>query len=444
MNARFGHPPGKQRHPNEDSLMADGIASLYPQPQSGSSTNALAMTPAQMIGAAQGVAQLRAFQSDQASRQATGRAFQGALNDDGSIDQGKLSTSLQHDPDAAYGMPETTQKMLTQASGQFNLDAARNKFLIDGLGSAANDPNISADKVRSLAVTMARNLKIPGAQVNNWIDGMPADKPGIRARLIEMRNIATGSAGLSTPTESGVNEEGAGITAPRDVYNYKTAGGGMPSGLAPGEGGLMESSAGRAAALQGTATTSPQYRADLANLKQMSKVLDIGGPTVTYEKKFGQLAQRFGLPSTLTLDQLKASEEFDKIANNIALSQGKALGGTDATRVLSVGSTPSSSMSRYGREGVISLLEGNQDYVDRAREQWLEARSNNTPASKHDQFMHSFGKNFDVRVFQFNRLDRANKQKFVDTLDRSEIPGFEQSYKNAAAHGWVDPLRTDK
>ena len=424
--------------------MAD-ISSLYPQAPA-APTNALAsaMSPLQMIGAAQGIAHLRAFQSDQASRQATGAAFQGALNPDGSIDQSRLSTSLQNDPAAAYGMPETTQKMLTQASGQFNLDAARNKFLIDGLGSAANDPNINLGKVQSLAVTMARNLKIPGAHVNNWLDGMPADKPGIQARLTEMRNLAIGSAGLSTPTESGVNEEGAAITAPRDVYNYKTAGGGIPSGLAPGEGGLMESSAGRASALQGTASTSPQYRADLANLKQMSKVLDIGGPTVAYEKKFGQLAQRFGLPSTLTLDQLKASEEFDKIANNIALSQGKALGGTDATRVLSVGSTPSSSMSRYGREGVISLLEGNQDYVDRAREQWLEARSNNTPASKHDQFMHSFGKNFDVRVFQFNRLDRANKQKFVDTLDRSEIPAFEQSYKNAAAHGWVDPLRTDK
>ena len=149
------------------------------------------------------------------------------------------------------------------------------------------------------------------------------------------------------------------------------------------------------------------------------------------------------MPSTLTPDQLQSAEEFDKLSNTIALNQGKALGGTDAARVLSVGATPGTSMSRLGREGVVSLLEGNQDYIDKAREQWLEARASGTPASRHDEFMHSFGKNFDVRVFQFNKLDRENKQKYLHTLAPSEIPAFEQSYKNAAAHGWVEPLTKD-
>lgn len=425
--------------------MADGSvpAPQYPQAQPAPASLAT-MNPLQVVATANYAQQLKNSQQTMAANQATGEAFQGALNDDGSVDMSKVSDALRNDPRAAYNLPETTAKMLAQRSGQFDLDAASNKFVVDAIGSVADEPKLTKDKVISLGTTLARNLKIPAPMINNWLDTMPNDQAGMRSKLIQMRNIATGSAASATPTDTGLNSEGAPVTAPRSTYNYRTAGGGMPSALAPGEKDVMEASAARASALQATASTSPQYRADLDNLKQMSKVLDIGGPTVPYETKFAQIAQRFGLPSTMTLDQLGASEEFNKIANTIALNQGKALGGTDAARVLSVGATPSSSMSRYGREGVTSLLQGNQDYIDRAREQWLEARQAGTGVAKHDQFMHEFGKNFDVRAFQFNRLDRENKQKFINTLSPAEIPAFEQSYKNAAAHGWVDPLKTDK
>lgn len=413
------------------------LAALYPQPPA---SQPMTTDPARIIGLASGVAQLQAFQRDQAARQAVGEAFQGALTPEGGIDAAKLSGALQANPAAAYGMPEAASRMLEQQRAQLDLNARQNQFVIDAMGTMANDPNLNQDSIRSAAVTLARNLKIPGAIMNGWLDKMPKDKAGLRDMLIQLRNVAIGSAGVSTPTDTGLDENGAPITAPRGSYNYRTAGGGIPSALAPGEGALMGSSGDRAAALQATATTSPQYRADLANLKQMSKVLDIGGPTVPYEKKFAQLAQRFGLPSTLTPDQLTSVEEFDKTANAIALRQGASLGGTDATRVLSVGSTPSSSMSQLGRQGVVSMLEGSQDFIDHAREQWLEARAAGTPASQHDYWMHQFGKNYDPRVFQFARMDRDAKQKFINTLNPGEVPAFEQSYKNAAAHGWVPPL----
>jgi hypothetical protein len=417
--------------------MADVASPQYPQPPA---PGAGMLNPLQAIGLVNAVTQLRTSQADLASKQATGAAYQNALNPDGSVDQAKLSATLQGDPAAAYGMPETASRMLQQSTAQTDLDAKRNGFIVDALGATADDPKLSLDKVRSLAVTLGRNLRLPASQVNNWLDGLPKGREALRGELIKMRNLAIGSAGSSTPTDTGLTPEGAPIVSSRGGFNYATAGGGLPKGLAPGEAGVMESSAGRAAALQSTASTSPQYRADLANLKQMSQVLDIGGPTVPYEKKFAQLAQRFGLPSTLTPDQLTSVEEFDKTANAIALRQGASLGGTDASRVLSVGSTPSSSMSRLGRQGVVSMLEGSQDFIDHAREQWLEARAAGASASQHDQWMHSFGKNYDPRVFQFARMDRTAKQKFIDTLSPAEIPAFEQSFKNAAAHGWVEPL----
>ena len=423
--------------------MGDSISNLYPQPVASSSQNVL-LSPKDAVGLAAAATQLQAIQREMGARQAIGSAYQGALNDDGTIDMGKLSSTLQASPAAAYGMQEATSRMLAQQQAQLALNAKQNQFIWDAVGSVANDPTLDRDKVRNIAVTLARNLKIPGQYVNGWLDNLPQDKAGLRNQLIQFRNLATGSAGVSTPTDTGLSPEGAPITAPRDVYSYRTAGGGIPSGLAPGESVLMGSAAERAAALQASASTSPQYRADLENLKAMSKTLDIGGPTVKYEKALGQIAQRFGLPSTLTPDQLASAEEFDKLTNSIALNQGKALGGTDAARVLSVGATPSSSMSRLGREGVIGLLQGNQDFIDRAREQWLDARAAGTPASQHDQFMHSFGKNYDVRVFQFARLNRDAQQKFIHTLSPAEIPAFEQSYQNAEAHGWVPALTRAK
>jgi hypothetical protein len=411
---------------------------LYPTPPAPA---AGAMNPLQAVGLANALTGLQSNQQALAARQATGEAFRGALRDDGSIDQGALAASLRASPAAAYSLPEVAGLALNQATAQTDLDAKRNQFILDSVGATANDPNLNADKVRSLGVTLARNLRIPSAMINDWLDNLPKGKEALRAKLIQFRNMATGSANLSTPTPTGITPEGAPISAPRDVYNYRTAGGGIQGGLAPGEQGLSESAAGRAAALQATASTSPQYRADLANLKQMSRVLDIGGPTVKYEKPLAQVAQRFGLPSTLSPDQLKASEEFDKLANTIALNQGKALGGTDAARVLSVGATPSSGMSRFGREGVIDILAGNQDFIDRARDAWLESRSNGTPASLHDVFMHRFGKTYDVRTFQFAKLDRQNQQKFLDQLDAAEVPAFERSYQEAQKRGWVPPLK---
>jgi hypothetical protein len=432
------HWPEKQGH-----LMADIPAPQYPTNQSQPTQSLATMNPLQVIAAANYAQQFQNTQRTMASQQATGEAFQGALQDDGSLDMGKLSAALQNNPAAAYGMPDTAQKMLTQGSGQFDLDAARNKFVVDAVGSVANDPKLNADKVRSLGVTLARNLKIPSHMINNWLDDMPKDQAGIRSKLIQMRNIATGSANASTPTPSGLDDAGAPVTAPRDVYNYKTAGGGIPSALAPGEQGLSESAAGRAANLQATASSSPQYHADLENLRQDSAVMgNLGGPTQDVEKKLNQLSTRVaGFGITMTPDQLRASESFDKVASQIALNQAKMLGGTDSTRSMTVGATPNSGMSRYGRDGVIDMLQGNQDSVDAAREAWLDARSKGAPAGSHDLFMNKLNKVLDPRVFQFNRLTPENKQKFLSQMPPQDIPSFEAKYKASVARGWVPPLK---
>jgi hypothetical protein len=419
---------------------SNSIASLYPQPPAAAPA---ALNPLQIVDLATRATQLQGLQRGQAAQQAIGGAYQTALQPDGSVDMGGLSTALKSDPAATYGLPEAASNMLNQQNAQLLLDSKRNQFVVDGVGALANDPSLSQDSVRDFGVKLARNLKIPGAFINNWLDDLPDGKAALRNKLIQFRNVAIGSGASNTPT-SAVTPSGAQGTVPRDVYNYQTAGGGvMPTELPPGEAALLGSPSERAAALQATASSSPQYHADLENLRQDSAVMgNLGGPIQDVEKKLNQLSTRIaGFGITMTPDQLRASESFDKIANSIALNQGKMMGGTDATRTMSVGATPSSGMSRYGRDGVIDMLHGNQDAIDAARDSWLGARSNGAPASSFDLFMNRLGKSMDPRVFQFNRLSRDNQQKFLNQMPPQDVPGFEQKYQAAVQRGWVPPLK---
>jgi hypothetical protein len=408
------------------------VTSLYPAPPSAPPQPLVnSMNPLQVLGAVDAARRLQA-------NQAIGQAYQGALNPDGSIDQGKLSSALAGSPAAAYGLPEASSRMLEQQRGQFDLDSRRHAFLTDLVGAMADDPDLSQDKVRSYMVTAARNTKLPAAIFNGILERMPANRKDLRSWATDLRNQVIGSAGTSTPTEGGVGPAGEPIVTTRGTFNYR----GGAVGLGQGEKGLSESAAGRAAELQATASSSPQMHADLENLRQDSAVMgNLGGPTQQVEKQLNQLSTRLaGFGITMSPDQLRASESFDKIASTIALRQGAALGGTDSARSMAVGSTPNSGMSRYGRDGVIDLLHGNQDAIDTAREAWIDARSKGAPAGSFDLFMHRFGKTLDPRVFQFNRLSRDNKQKFLDQIPPQDVGRFEQNYQAAVARGWVPPL----
>ena len=185
-------------------------------------------------------------------------------------------------------------------------------------------------------------------------------------------------------------------------------------------------------------------------------VLDnLGGPTQPFEKKANEVLARFGLSGlgTMTPDQLRAAESFDKIVNGISLRQGQVFGGTDASRNMTLGATPNTGMSRYGRDGMIDMAQGNQDMVDRARGIWLDARGRGAPANSYDAFMDQLTKplekdvsgnwvgGLDPRVFQFNRLSRPNQQKFLSQIDPDDLGDFEQKYQAAIDRKWVKPLK---
>lgn len=337
---------------------------------------------------------------------------------------------------------------ISNATAQLEQDAMQTKIIAAQL-SALDPAKATPDLIHNHTVSLSRAFpNITTSKINTIADIALNDPQGLKHGLATLRNIGLSSDSASARVTGAPSPDGAATTVPLATANYSGTTSTAPSGsiatsLPPGEAGVLEQSSNRASQLQSTAATTGQYHADLENLKQDSNILDnLGGPTFDVEKKLNQLSTRLGgIGVTMSPEQLKAGESFDKIASQISRQQGQFFGDTDATRNMSVGANPSTSQSAYGREGIIDMLQGNQDAIDRVRDLWLSARANGAPANSHDVFMNKISKEIDPRVFQFNRMSRENQQIFLHHLNPEDIGDFESKYQMSINNGWVKPLK---
>jgi hypothetical protein len=422
--------------------MADNISSLYPQPPAAAQPNMLASgDPSKILGIIGQANALQLFNKEFAAKQAVGEAAQGAIGPDGRYDPTANALSIRGNPAATFAAPQAISDVLARQGTQIEQTRAQAKDATNLFGSISNIEKPSPlDVHKAAALAAAQYPNLPPAVIAGITHHILSDPAGIKHGATTIQNIGLGPEGTSGRVAAPPAAGGAPQQQPLGAANYA---GTTVTGNAPGEEALLASPAERAARLQATASTTQQYHADLDNLKQLSKTLQIGGPTVEIEKKLGQLSSRFGLPSTMTGEQLKSVEEFDKIANQISLNQSQNFHGSDAGLHTVVGANPSSSMSTYGREGVIDMLQGNQDAIDVTRRAWLAARANGAPVSSHDLFMERIGQEIDPRVFQFNRMSRENQQKFLSQMDPADVKDFEEKFKGAVEKKWVKPLKAD-
>ena len=414
--------------------MADVSTALFPQAPPAAQPNVLASgDPGKVLGLIGQANELQKFNA----LKAVGQAAQSAIGPDGNYDPTANALALRNNPNAALAAPEAIAGILQRQGQQIEQRRVQAQDATNLFGSISNIDKPSAlDVHKAAALAAAQYPNLPPSVISGISNHILNDPAGIKHGATTIQNMAIGAAGTSSRTEGPPAPGGARQSQSLGAANYA---GTQPITLAPGEEPLLASPVERASRLQATASTSQQYHADLDNLKQLSKTLEVGGPTVELEKKVNQLGSRFGLSVTMTPDQLKSAEEFDKIANQISLNQSQNFHGSDAGLHTVVGANPSSSMSTYGREGVIDMLQGNQDAIDVTRRAWLRARANGAPASSYDQFAEQIGQTLDPRVFQFNRMDRQNQQRFLHNMPPEDIPAFEEKFKTAIANKWVQP-----
>jgi hypothetical protein len=439
------------------------VGSLYPQPPQ--PQQGVLSDPSKLYGFIAAAQAAKQF----AAKQALGNAYQGALQPDGTVDLAKVATTLKNDPNAGFVLPEATSNILAQRgqmiandTASFDQYAKQSGFVQQWLASRANQPNVTAEDLNNDAATLSRNTDpkaLPSSVINSVMDSIKTDPQGIRSGILNTRNRVMGAASATQPIQGPPTDAGKPTTVPLGATGYTQPGaapaipGQIVTGQAPGQAITQEGAATAARQLEDTATTSPLYHSNLENLKQDSAVLDnLGGPTIETERKLNALTQRVGgFGITMSPDQMRAADSFSKIANQISLQQSQSFAGTDAGRLMTVHANPTMEMSRYGREGVIDMLQGNQDAQDTTRNIWFQAKRNGAPSNSYYDFVQTLaneplnaktGAKFDPRVFQFNRMDRDNQQKFLSQVGPAELPQFEANYKEAIARKWVKPLDT--
>lgn len=384
---------------------ANALSSLYPQPVA--NQNALAADPAKAIGVITGLQDL-------------------------ALKRNQFDAQSQIPAAALEG------QNISNATAQNKQNEEAAQIVAHHLGTLPDNAS-KEDVYRMKAAIRAVHPNISAQTINTMADIALREPTGIKSGLSTLRTMGVSPEAMVSRVTGPPSASGAPTTVPATTAIRS---GQLETGLAPGEAGLAESATTRAAALQASAATSPQYHADLENLRQESKVLgNVGGPTAETEKKVNQLLSRFGVEGTMTKEQLGAAESFSKIANQISLNQSKLFHGSDAGLHTVVSANPSLEQSKYGREGIIDMLHGNQDAIDVTRKAWLAARANGAKPGDYDIFAERMGQEVDPRVFQFNRLSRTNQQKFLSQMDPSDLKEFEDKYKNAISHKWVKPLK---
>lgn len=239
------------------------VNALYPQPpQQQPQQNSLLSNPLNAIAAIMHATQLQKARQELVAKQAIGRAYQNNMNEDGTINLPGAQKQILTDPEAAFSAPQATSDILGQqgqiianGTAQFQQQGSQNKFVMDALGTLANKPDVSANDLDNLAVTIARNTNIPSNIITGWRSGIPSDPKGIRAALTTIGNMAQGYAAGVQPGPAAISGSGAPVVGTSGQFNYGAAGVGAGPYAPPGGG--TPGSAAPGPALPGSAAAAP-------------------------------------------------------------------------------------------------------------------------------------------------------------------------------------------
>jgi hypothetical protein len=330
------------------------------------------------------------------------------------------------------------------------------------------DPDRSAQKFMATLAVPYGQMGIP-APLINWVGGAK-DRKELDTRLAIMQQRLQDMRG--PPTVSMKTPEGRDVEVPPSVFPPGGGGGGPPGrGPIPG-GGLGPAPPGAGAgtgpgsqqsfgpggqgwmagsyaktlptgaeapmlAASDTATHLTKYvtgagpeglsaqRAMLRELDALSPKAG-QGPSTEYEKKINEFAQRVGLKGiTFSPTQLASTEQYDKIASQLAGQMGTSLGtGSGEWLHNAQSSNPNTIMSRMGREGIHHWLQGNLNSIEAIHGQWRQWLGQHP--NMEGQFQNWINgqvpdanfniRGFDPRVFQYEAMTGAERKAFKESL----------------------------
>jgi hypothetical protein len=423
------------------------VYQLYPhqQPQ----TNNLLANPGQAINALAGLTLLQAEQMQVQGRQAVGQIYSNNINPDGTLNTQGFLSGVANSP-AAARVPELASSVLAQegqiianSSNQLALYGQQNEAVAKFLGSL--DPRTATpDTVNSGLTTLGlTEPTIPATTLYGWNHLIQDDPQGLAHGIETVQAIAAGPTALATrvpgpPTPAGAPQQTSMGGA---IYGGGTFPVEPPPGFAERQIGGAKLDVALAGSLADAAEGSPARRAILGNL-QSSLQNFTSGPGADWSLVAKAFVNRnVPLPAGWQFDpkSIQSQEEFNKQAFQLAQAQFQTIGGTgtDAKFSSAFATSPKETLSQLGNQGIIRLLQGNEDAIQAKNTSWLGASQSN-PALSYRQFSQAFNTHFDPRVFQLKYIPQAQRNTYVAGLDPVDRARFLQNMAFAYKQGWVN------
>lgn len=426
--------------------------SLYPAPPK-QNEGLLSGNPSQIIDLVGKLNQNALFQKEFAAKQAVGNAFQGAIGADGAYDPLSAAGALRSNPDAAFAAPQaigTMQDLLGKhiENQTRELDRKHKNVQVASeiFGTLSNKKNVSPMDIAE-ASARAAAAGVDASTIALLRKSLFRDPSKFKEGLATLNNLAIGPSGTSARVSGPPGEKGAPTTLSLGQANYAGsdgAGGGIQTGLGPGQGAAIEksgaSSADAAIRLRDAADVAPMLKSTLGNLEEHLNSFT-AGPGADWTRVGKAFVNRnVPLPNSWKFDpqSIASQEEFNKQALNLAQQQFQTLGGTgtDAKFSSAFETNPHETLSHLGNQGVIRLLKGNQDAIVAKNQAWMNWKRQYGPDS-YDEFAQDFNRRYDPRAFQFKYMTKTERQKYVDRMDTRDRAEFIDSLTHAHKQGMI-------
>lgn len=311
----------------------------------------------------------------------------------------------------------------------------------------AQAPNAAAGAVLPTATLQDQGPVIQSYNVG--ARGLPDQGAVTPAGAPIQKALSPGEA--TTPTQIGTTPTGAPVMGTRGQFISTATG--QPSALgtgrpipaalrgpnAPAPGIVTGLGPAQTAAAATTGGNSANAFNDISNqgvaARSQGAVLDnmladtsqfTTGPGADTLQKLREVGTRLGLP--VDANATSSSESFNKLAAQLANAQGA---GSDARLAVNQSANPHSSLSPGGVDLILRQLRGNADYLQ-ARQQLAAGYPNK---ADREGFESNVASNLDPRVFQYARMDPAQKATYLGSI--KDGGKFKQAYGWAANNGLI-------
>ena len=368
---------------------------------------------------------------------------------------------------ASVGVDMSAPHPMTQDLGGtvrvFDANPFTNDNLLNG-GEDANKTFTPGEQADQVTVYDAKGnpYSLPRASVAN-MQGQgglipPGNAPGAPGGVFGSGRYGQGNAPQQQPGASPFDGNGAGN--PPGAAGVPASPFGAPPGLPAGalraglgpaavtaQRSLGDQAAGEAGALFSQAQGVPDRKAMLSDMESDldNAPTGPGAQNQAYWSAFSN--SHFGnlnrlLPGVVqSPDQVASFENFEKMAGRFAQNQAGSLGVVTNDKLGSaIASNPNTVFSTLGNQGVIHILQGNEDAIAAKNNAWQSYVQNGGDPASYQQWSTQFNNSgFDPRTFWMKNMTPAERSSYIATLTPSQSKAFYSNIRAAMGKGWVSP-----